>query len=51
MGIRSGSDEGVPVVISNPDSFISRAYADVAQKIVTTLELLNQPFSRPEINL
>ncbi|KAK6164549.1 hypothetical protein DH2020_001413 [Rehmannia glutinosa] len=31
-GIRSGSDEGVPVVISNPDSFVSQAYADMAQK-------------------
>ncbi|KAH6766771.1 protein required for NADH [Perilla frutescens var. hirtella] len=51
MGIRSGSDEGVPVVISNPDSFVSQAYGDIAQKIVTTLELLNQPFFHPEINL
>ncbi|XP_042031543.1 iron-sulfur protein NUBPL-like isoform X1 [Salvia splendens] len=50
-GIRSGSDEGVPVVISNPESCVSRAYGDIAQKIVSTLELLNQPHSRPEINL
>ncbi|KAG6389835.1 hypothetical protein SASPL_151309 [Salvia splendens] len=50
-GIRSGSDEGVPVVISNPESCVSRAYGDISQKIVSTLELLNQPHSRPEINL
>ncbi|KAL1531981.1 iron-sulfur protein NUBPL-like isoform X1 [Salvia divinorum] len=50
-GIRSGSDEGVPVVISNPESFVSRAYGDIAKKIVSTLELLNHPHSRPEINL
>ncbi|XP_042001773.1 iron-sulfur protein NUBPL-like [Salvia splendens] len=50
-GIRSGSDEGVPVVISNPESCVSQAYGDISQKIVSTLELLNQPHSRPEINL
>ncbi|XP_057798026.1 iron-sulfur protein required for NADH dehydrogenase, mitochondrial [Salvia miltiorrhiza] len=50
-GIRSGSDEGVPIVISNPESFVSLAYGDIAQKIVSTLEILNQPYSRPEINL
>ncbi|KAF5818721.1 hypothetical protein HanXRQr2_Chr02g0069341 [Helianthus annuus] len=27
----SGSDEGVPVVISQPDSAVSKAYCDVAQ--------------------
>ncbi|EYU46487.1 hypothetical protein ABFS82_04G037900 [Erythranthe guttata] len=50
-GIRSGSDEGVPVVISDPDSFVSRAYADVAQKIVRKLELTRRQNLGPEINL
>ncbi|KAL6564451.1 hypothetical protein OROMI_015901 [Orobanche minor] len=51
MGIRSGSDEGVPIVISDPDSFVSQAYGDVAQKIVRRLELTKQQYSPPEINL
>ncbi|CAA0832167.1 IND1(iron-sulfur protein required for NADH dehydrogenase)-like [Striga hermonthica] len=50
-GIRSGSDEGVPIVISEPDSFVSRAYDDVAQKIVGRLELTKQQYAPPEINL
>ncbi|KAG8389248.1 hypothetical protein BUALT_Bualt02G0209100 [Buddleja alternifolia] len=51
-GIRSGSDEGVPIVISNPDSFVSRAYGDVAEKIVSRLEeLTKEQYFRPEINL
>ncbi|GER29705.1 cytosolic Fe-S cluster assembly factor nubp1 [Striga asiatica] len=50
-GIRSGSDEGVPIVISDPDSFVSRAYDDVAQKIVGRLELTKQKYAPPEINL
>ncbi|KAL6516157.1 hypothetical protein OROGR_019462 [Orobanche gracilis] len=51
MGIRSGSDEGLPIVISDPDSFVSHAYGDVAQKIVRRLELTKQLYSPPEINL
>ncbi|CAL5427495.1 unnamed protein product [Camellia sinensis] len=50
--IRSCSDEGVPVVISNPDSTISKAYSDVALKVVSRLEELSkQQQLRPEINL
>ena len=33
--IRSCSDEGVPVVISNPDSTVSKAYGDVALIVVS----------------
>ncbi|KAL7200835.1 hypothetical protein ACSBR1_032707 [Camellia fascicularis] len=50
--IRSCSDEGVPVVISNPDSTVSKAYGDVALKVVSRLEELSkQQQLRPEINL
>ncbi|KAL0389421.1 UNVERIFIED_CONTAM: Iron-sulfur protein NUBPL [Sesamum calycinum] len=50
--IRSGSDEGVPVVISNPDSSISHAYSDVAKKVISRLEeLTKEQYLRPEINL
>ncbi|KAF5930473.1 hypothetical protein HYC85_031346 [Camellia sinensis] len=50
--IRSCSDEGVPVVISNPDSTVSKAYSDVALKVVSRLEELSkQQQLRPEINL
>ncbi|XP_075482363.1 iron-sulfur protein required for NADH dehydrogenase, mitochondrial [Primulina tabacum] len=52
MGIRSGSDDGVPVVISDPNSSTSQAYDDVAQKIVSRLEeLTKEPFLQPEINI
>ncbi|XP_051118861.1 iron-sulfur protein required for NADH dehydrogenase, mitochondrial [Andrographis paniculata] len=52
-GIRHGADEGIPIVISSPNSFVSRAYNDLARKIVTRLEELGREgeFSRPEINL
>ncbi|KAL7172530.1 hypothetical protein ACSBR2_032087 [Camellia fascicularis] len=50
--IRSCSDEGVPVVISNPDSTVSKAYGDVALKVVSRLEELSkQQQLQPEINL
>ncbi|XP_059665082.1 iron-sulfur protein required for NADH dehydrogenase, mitochondrial isoform X2 [Cornus florida] len=52
MEIRSSSDEGFPMVISKPDSAVTRAYGDVAQKIVSRLEeLAKQQQIRPEINL
>lgn len=38
MEIRSGSDEGVPIVMSNPDSVISQVYGNVAEKVVMRLE-------------
>lgn len=50
--IREGCDEGVPVVISNPDSTVSKAYVDVAQKVVKRLEELSKTGqARPEIHL
>ncbi|XAR58609.1 hypothetical protein NMG60_11014080 [Bertholletia excelsa] len=52
VNVRSSSDEGVPVVISNPDSAASNAYGDVAHKVVNRLEELAQGQNfRPEINL
>lgn len=52
LEIRTCSDEGVPVVISNPDSTVAKAYGDVAQKVVSRLqELSKKQQLRPEINL
>ncbi|XP_017190219.1 iron-sulfur protein required for NADH dehydrogenase, mitochondrial-like isoform X1 [Malus domestica] len=49
MGIREGSDNGVPIVISAPDSDVSKAYVDVARKVVERLSKEEQ--SRPHICL
>lgn len=52
VGIRKGSDDGVPIVISAPDSDVSKAYVDVAQKVISRLdELSKEEHSRPEISL
>lgn len=51
--IRSGCDEGVPVVLSHPESAVSVAYGDVALKIISRLHELaaaDQQF-KPQINL
>ncbi|CAI9107686.1 OLC1v1007100C1 [Oldenlandia corymbosa var. corymbosa] len=40
VGIRSGSDEGVPIVVSHPDSVVSKAYGNVAEKVVNRLDEL-----------
>ncbi|CAK9150039.1 unnamed protein product [Ilex paraguariensis] len=50
--IRSGSDEGVPIVVSKPDCAVSIAYTDVAQKVVRRLEeLAKEQQLRPQITL
>ncbi|KAK9121157.1 hypothetical protein Syun_018774 [Stephania yunnanensis] len=52
MEIRSCSDEGCPVVISAPDSIASKAYCDVADKVLRKLvELGEGGQGRPEILL
>lgn len=52
LGIRKGSDDGVPILISAPDSDVSKAYIEVAQKVVSRLEELSkEQHSRPEISL
>ncbi|BFG43036.1 hypothetical protein CerSpe_293110 [Prunus speciosa] len=52
VGIRQGSDDGVPMVISAPDSDVSKAYVDIAQKVVDRLEeLAKEEQSRPQFNL
>lgn len=52
VGIRKGSDDGVPIVISAPDSDVSKAYLEVAQKVVSRLEELSkEEHSRPQISL
>lgn len=50
--IRSGSDEGVPIVMSKPDSVISQVYGDVAERVVMRLEELDkEQHFRPDISL
>lgn len=52
VDIRKGSDEGVPIVISAPDSVVSKAYGVVAQKIVNKLEELGEEQGyHPQISL
>ncbi|VVA13834.1 PREDICTED: iron-sulfur [Prunus dulcis] len=52
VGIRQGSDDGVPIVISAPDCDVSKAYVDMAQKVVDRLEELSkEEQSRPQFNL
>ncbi|PON37979.1 Mrp/NBP35 ATP-binding protein [Parasponia andersonii] len=50
--IREGCDEGIPIVISTPDSVVSKAYVDVAHKVVNRLEELSkEEQTQPEISL
>lgn len=45
------SDEGVPLVVSAPDSSVARRYNDLAEKIMDKIgRLTNEPL-RPEISL
>lgn len=48
MEIREACDQGDPIVLSNPDSVVSKAYGNVAQKVVQKLK--EQP-AHPEIIL
>lgn len=50
MDIRKGSDDGVPVVISAPDSTVSRAYGEVAVNVVNRLQELAKEQEHPESN-
>ncbi|KAB2016095.1 hypothetical protein ES319_D08G072600v1 [Gossypium barbadense] len=38
LDIRKGCDKGMPIVVSAPDSTVSKAYHDVAQTVVMRLE-------------
>ncbi|KAL8150302.1 hypothetical protein V2J09_020110 [Rumex salicifolius] len=49
--IRTGSDEGVPVVISAPNSAVSEAYNNVACRVLDTLTDLSTKKFQPEITL
>lgn len=50
--IRIASDDGVPVVISAPDSAVSKAYIDVARRVVSKLaDQASQQDQHPEISL
>nr|GMC96669.1 iron-sulfur protein NUBPL [Ipomoea batatas] len=52
VGIRSGSDEGLPIVVSEPHSVVSQVYGEIAEKVVKGLEELDQEqHFRPEITL
>ncbi|CAM8881632.1 unnamed protein product [Rhodiola kirilowii] len=47
--IRIASDDGIPVIISAPDSAVSKAYIAVAQRVVS--KLADQQNQHPEISL
>lgn len=49
--IRTCSDEGVPVVISEPDSPVSETYTTLARRVVDRLADLSKKQFRPEISL
>lgn len=50
--VRSGSDDGVPIVVSNPNSVVAKSYGDLAQNIVSILEdLAKQQDLQPEISM
>lgn len=50
--VRSGSDEGVPIVVSKPDSSVSKSYGDLAQKVVGILEeLAKEQQFQPDITV
>ncbi|KAB1208876.1 Iron-sulfur protein NUBPL [Morella rubra] len=49
--IRKGCDEGVPIVISSPDSVVSKAYGGLAQNVINRLEVLSKEQPPPEIFL
>ncbi|KAL5561774.1 hypothetical protein UlMin_031521 [Ulmus minor] len=50
--IGEGCDIGVPIVMSKPDSEVSKAYFDLAQKVVDRLEEMSrEEQSQPEIRL
>ncbi|KAG6719021.1 hypothetical protein I3842_04G182200 [Carya illinoinensis] len=49
--IRKGSDEGVPIVISAPDSAVSKAYGSLAQNVINRIEELSKDHPPPEILL
>ncbi|XP_010538598.1 PREDICTED: iron-sulfur protein NUBPL [Tarenaya hassleriana] len=52
MKIREGSDEGLPVVLSSPDSVVSKAYGELAQNVVNRLkELEENPENEAHIKL
>lgn len=38
LKVRSGSDEGVPITIAEPDHAVSRAFAEIAKTIVAKVE-------------
>ncbi|KAI4364227.1 hypothetical protein MLD38_020349 [Melastoma candidum] len=52
VGIREGSDEGIPVVVSAPDSAVSQAYGVLASRIVEKLKkVAAEPSPHIELNL
>ena len=45
------SDEGIPLVISAPDSSVARGYNDLAQKLVDKIGKLENEQLQPRISL
>ena len=41
LEVREGGDTGKPVVVSNPDSPVSKAFEDAARNIVEKIKVLN----------
>ncbi|GAB2298304.1 hypothetical protein Dimus_032372 [Dionaea muscipula] len=51
VDIRKCCDEGVPLVVSSPDSAVSKAYNDIARKVVDRIEELKRSQFHPQISL
>ncbi|XP_072988723.1 iron-sulfur protein required for NADH dehydrogenase, mitochondrial isoform X1 [Typha latifolia] len=52
LDIRSGSDEGYPIVVSSPQSASAKAYINVAEKVANRLkELAEERLMGPQISL
>lgn len=51
MDIRTCCDEGVPIVLSSPDSTSAMKYTDVAQKVMKRIEEISHKQFSPEISL
>ncbi len=47
--VRVGGDEGVPIVISHPDSKVSKAFQEIAESLLTNLDELGDDLVEIEI--
>ena len=49
--IRESGDAGMPIVISKPDSEVSKTYNDIARKLITKINKLNLESSSSELSI